>query len=114
MYKSTTWCLTHKGQFLNVSFLAKQFFKIFKSQIELERVFSLVRVLTILKHYIQMKNLDQIIIVVKNWFDDLYLNHTPSVNLKDYMEAKVVLVEENYQLIKKLNTLRNCKLTMIK
>lgn len=109
-----TWCSTHKGQFLNVSFLAKLFFKILRSQIELERVFSLVRVLTIVKHYLQMENLDQIIIVVKNWFDDMCLNCTPNVNLKDYMEAKVVLVKEEYQLIKKLNTSKNCKLTMIK
>jgi len=55
---SLTWCPTHKGQFLNVSFFVKQIFKILRSQIELERIFSLVRVLTILKHYLQMENLD--------------------------------------------------------
>jgi len=48
--------------------------------------------------------------VVKNWFDDLCLNCTPNVDLKDYMKVEVVLVEENYQLIKKLNTSKNCKL----
>jgi len=44
--------------------------------------------------------------MVKNWFDDFCLNCTPNVNLKDNMKAKLVSVEENYQLIKKLNTLK--------
>ncbi len=81
---------------------------------ELERVFSLVRVLTIIKYYLQVKNFDQIIIVIKNWLVDLCLNGTPNVDLKDYMKAKVVLVKENYQLIKKLNTSKTYKLTRIK
>jgi hypothetical protein len=81
---------------------------------ELERVFGLVRVLAIKKHYLQVEIFDQIIIMVKNWFVDLRLNCTPNVDLKDYMKAKVVLVEENYQLIKKLNTLKNCKFTGIR
>lgn len=81
---------------------------------ELERVFSLVRVLTIIKHYLQVEIFNQIIIVVKNWFDDLHLNYTPNVDLKDYMKVEVVLVEENYQLIKKLNTSKNYKLIRIR
>jgi hypothetical protein len=48
--------------------------------------------------------------VVKNWFDDLRLNCTPNVDLKDYMKVEVVLVEEIFQLIKKLNTFKKCKL----
>ncbi len=52
--------------------------------------------MTILKHYLQVKILDQIIIVIKNWFDDLALNCTPNIDLKDYMKVEVVLVKENY------------------
>jgi hypothetical protein len=52
--------------------------------------------------------------MVKHWFDDLRLNCTPNVDLKDYMKVVVVLVKENYQLIKKLNTSKNCKLIGIR
>ncbi len=38
----------------------------------------------------------------KNWFNDLHLNCTPNVDLKDYMKAEILLVKENYQLIKKV------------
>jgi hypothetical protein len=42
--------------------------KSFMSQIEIKRVFSLANVLTILRHsHLQVKNLDQILIVVKTW-----------------------------------------------
>jgi hypothetical protein len=50
---------------------------------ELERVFSFVRVLTIIKYYLQVEIFDQIIIVIKNWFVDLCLNGTPNVDLKE-------------------------------
>jgi hypothetical protein len=48
-----------------------------KVQIEIERVLNLANVLTTLKHYyLQVQNLDQIIIVVNNWLNDLCLNYT--------------------------------------
>lgn len=43
---------------------------------------------------LQMENLDQIIIVVENWINDLHLNCTPNIDLSDYM--KVILAKENY------------------
>jgi hypothetical protein len=55
----------------NVGFLAKQILGIPRSQIEIERGFSLVGVLTTLKCCrLQVDNLDCIITVVKNWPDD--------------------------------------------
>jgi hypothetical protein len=44
-----TWWQNHEGQFLNVSFFAKQTLEIPISQIEIERVFHLAGVLTILR-----------------------------------------------------------------
>jgi hypothetical protein len=45
------WWQTHEGQFANVVFLGKQILGTLGSQIETKKVFSLVGVLTILKHY---------------------------------------------------------------
>ncbi len=61
------WWQMYECQFPNVGFLAKQNFGILSSQIEIEQVFSLVGVLTALRHcYLQVENMDQIIIMVKN------------------------------------------------
>jgi hypothetical protein len=47
-----------KRQFLNVAVLAKQIFGIPRSQIEIEKMFSLAKVLTSLQpHHLQMENL---------------------------------------------------------
>jgi hypothetical protein len=43
------WCI-HEGQILTMGFLTKQVLGILGSQIEIERVFNLVGVLTTLKH----------------------------------------------------------------
>lgn len=40
---------------------------------------------------LQMENLDQIIIVVENWINDL---HSPNIDLTNY--RKVILAKENY------------------
>jgi hypothetical protein len=59
------WWQTHEAQFPNVNFLAKQIFGILGSQIEIKRVFNLVKVLIALRCcHLQMENLDHIIIVV--------------------------------------------------
>jgi hypothetical protein len=42
------WCCNHEGQFSNVAFMAKQIIGIARTQIEINRVFKLVRVLTTL------------------------------------------------------------------
>jgi hypothetical protein len=66
--------------------------EILGSQIEIKWVFSLVRVLTTSKHCrLQMENMDQIIIVMKNWFDDMYFNCKLNLNLKQYLKKKNIL-----------------------
>ncbi len=66
-------------------------------------MFSLINVLTTLKHcHLQVQNLDQIIIIINNWPNDPRQNCTPNGNLKDYLKVEVILVEENYELIKEI------------
>lgn len=56
----------HEGQILNVSFLPNFFFQILEFQIETKWIFHLFDVSPTLKYYhLEMKNLDQIIKVVK-------------------------------------------------
>jgi hypothetical protein len=51
------WWYNQKRQFLNVAFLAKQIFNISRSQIEIEKMFNLVKVLMSLQqHHLQMEN----------------------------------------------------------
>jgi hypothetical protein len=70
----------------NVGFLAKQILGIPRSQIEIERGFSLVGVLTSLKRCrLQVENC--IIIVVKNWHDDPPLNCPRHKDLMDFMKV---------------------------
>jgi hypothetical protein len=40
------------------------------------------------------------------------LNCTPNIGLKDWLE--VVLIKENYQMIEKVEYLKNCKARRIK
>jgi len=90
----------HEGQFPNVGFFAKQILGISGSQIEIEYVFSLVGLLTPLRHYcLQVENMDRIITMVKNWPDDLRANWKPNSNFKPYLKAKESLAKENYNLI---------------
>jgi len=101
--KSNCWWKTHEGQFSNVGFLAKQVFGIVGSQIEIEKMFNLIGVLTALKRcHLQVQNLDQIITIINNWLDDPCQNCTPNANLKIYLKVEIILVEEEYELIKEV------------
>ncbi len=65
-------------------------------------MFNLVGVLIALIHYcLQVENLDRIIIVAKNWLDDLRMNYMANVSFKDYIKFEVTLTEENYEFIEK-------------
>jgi hypothetical protein len=71
------WWQTHKSYFLKVVFLAKQIFGILGHQSKMKRNFNVVGVLTTLTLWhccLQIQNLDEIIIVVKNWLDNFCLN----------------------------------------
>ncbi len=52
--------------------------------------------------------MDQAIIVVKNWLNNLHANCKPKSNLKQYF-----LPKKNHDLIEKITFLKNCSLTMI-
>jgi hypothetical protein len=45
--------------------------------------------------------MDQIIIVMKNWPDDLHANCKPNSNSKQYLKVEGSLAKENYNLIEK-------------
>jgi len=88
---------------LNVGFLAKQVIGISRFQLKLKKMFILVIVLITMKHYcLQDQILDQIITIINNSFDDLCMNCTPNVELKDYLKVEVGLTENNYELIEKV------------
>jgi hypothetical protein len=40
-----------------------------------------------------------IIIVVKNWFDDMCVNCIQNKNMKDYLKVEGSLINDNYELI---------------
>ncbi len=46
-----------------------------------------------------MENLDKIITILKNWFDDLHVNCMPNKNMKDYLKVEEPLANDNYELI---------------
>jgi hypothetical protein len=57
-------------------------------------------VLTVLRHcYLQVENIDQIVIMVKNWLDELHANCKPNLDFNQYLKEKESLAEENYNLI---------------
>ncbi len=60
--------------------------------------------------HLQVENLYYIIMVVKNWPNDPWLNCMPIVTLEDYMKTKCVLVEENYDLIEEANFFEELKI----
>ncbi len=71
-------------------------------------MFNLVGVLIVLIHYcLQVKNLDRIIIIAKNWLDDLCMNCMANENFKDYIKFLITLVEENYEFIKESEYFEN-------
>jgi len=45
--------------------------------------------------------MDRIIIIVKNWCDDLCANCKPNFDFKQYLKIEKLLVEDNYNLIEK-------------
>ena len=69
--KPLEWWKLHEGQFPTVGYLARQILGIVGSQIEIERVFSIAGILTALcRCRLGSKNLDQLVLLVKNWPDD--------------------------------------------
>jgi hypothetical protein len=63
-----TWWKFDELQFPNISFIARQIFEILGFEIEMERIFSIVGVLTSLcRCRLGVDNLDKLVIIMKNW-----------------------------------------------
>jgi hypothetical protein len=78
--------------FLIVGFCARQILGIVGCQIEIERIFSLIGILTNLRRYhLQSKNLDKLIFVSKNWPNDLRIGCKIPSNLVDFIESDLNL-----------------------
>ncbi len=60
-----------------------------------------------------MENLNYIIIVVKNWFDDPYLNCSQHKDLIELWKLKFLLAKKNYDLIKESNYFEQLELDTI-
>jgi hypothetical protein len=73
-FSSFGWWAEHEQEFPNIIFLARQILGSIGSYIETERIFSMTKTITSLKHYcLGIENLDKLILIMKNWFDDLGL-----------------------------------------
>jgi hypothetical protein len=83
------------------------------SQIEIERIFSMARVITSLKHcLLVIENLDKLVQIMKNWLDDPRFKCTNGpksfekfLNSKNNVVAKNENWISNFNLLKKTNML---------
>ena len=88
------WWKAHESQFPTVAFLARQVLGIVGSQIETERVFSIAGVLTALRRCrLGSKNLDQLVLLVKNWLDDPR-EGCAAKTLDDFGDEEAKLIEQ--------------------
>ncbi len=89
------WWQKHDAMFLTFGFLAWQFFGIVESQIETERIFPLVGILTNLRRCrLQTKNLEKLIFINKNWPNDPRIWCKSPFNLLKFLEMDMDLEEE--------------------
>jgi hypothetical protein len=57
-----------------------------------------------------MDNLDQIIIAVKNWLDDPYLNYSQHKDLTNFLKVEFSLAKNTYDLIEESNYFKQLEL----
>ncbi len=77
-----------------VDFYVGQILRIVGSQIEIEKIFSLVRILIGFKRCLQPKKLDKLIIVNKNWFNDPRIDCNSPSSLVELIETNVISKEQ--------------------
>jgi hypothetical protein len=78
-----------------VGFCVRQILRIVEFQIEIERIFSLIGILTSFrKCCLQLKNLDNLIFVSKNWPNDPRIGCKSPFNLIDFIESDINLEEK--------------------
>jgi len=91
----------HESMFLTIGFCTKQILKIVRSQIETKSIFSLARILTSLKRCcLQLKNLDKLIFVNKNWPNDPKIGCKSQSSLSDFIVSDLNL-EEKFEKFEK-------------
>jgi len=74
-----------------MGFVAKHILEISSSQIKIKCVLSFVGMLIALKHYcLQVKTMNQIIIVHMKWLDDLGFSCKLSSNFKKYLKREAL------------------------
>jgi hypothetical protein len=89
------WWEKNEYMFPPIGFYARQILGIFRSQIEMKRIFSLVGILTSFKRCcLQSKNLDNLIFVNKNWPNDPMIGCKSRFNLVELIGIDVDLEEE--------------------
>ncbi len=89
------WWGEHETMFLKIGFLVCQIIGIVKSQIEIERFFSLMGTLTnIRRQHLQLNNLEKLIFMNKNWSSDRRVDWKSLCNLVEAIEKDLNLKEE--------------------
>jgi hypothetical protein len=81
--------------FPTIGFCARQIWEIVGFQIEIERIFSSIGILTSLKRcHLQSKKLDKLIFVNKNWPNDPRIGCKSTLSLVDFIETNLNVEKE--------------------
>ncbi len=95
------WWEKHESMFPTIGFCARQILGIVRSQIEMERIFSLVGIFINHKEcHLQSKNLDNLIFVNTNWPTDLRISYKSPSSLVELFEIHVDL-EKDFEEFKR-------------
>ncbi len=100
----TRWA-KHEQWFPNLTYVSRQVMGIVHSQIEIERIFILVRVITSLKPcWLGFENLDKLVLIMKNWPNDPGFGCTSGFkSFEKFLNSKDNVVVKNEYLIVDFN-----------
>jgi len=100
----TRWA-KHEQWFPNLTYVAQQEMGIVGSQIEIERIFSMAKVITSLKRcWLRIENLDKLVLIMKNWLDDLKFGCTNGPkSFEEFLNSEDGVVAKNEDLIVDFN-----------
>ncbi len=95
----------HEQWFPNLTYVSRQVMGIVGSQIEIERIFSMVRVITSLKScLLGIENLDKLVLIMKNWLHDPRFRCTNGFkSFEKFFNSKNNVVVKNEDLIVDFN-----------
>jgi len=96
----TRWA-KHEQWFPNLTYVSRQVMGIVGSQIEIERIFSMVRVITSLKRcWLGIENLDKLVLIMKNWLHDPIFRCTSGPkSFEKFLNSKDIVVVKKEDLI---------------